>query len=321
MMNKVGAEFTVPSFVGTLVYRITDDDGETATIGRVTSNGEIYTRVSMPSASVKHFHDDLNDIIRAKPNSLVPEVNAVIRGEGYKVGKGNDGIVYAIGSKAVKVSTTVPYQPENAGHRSPKAAVAHTKAEFAAHQRLENLHSVPPATFIEHGGRGWIVKPFMRFGTPMTKAELDQLAADVASMHAMGLVLGDTLQVGRSVEDSRIYFSDLGQVHANRPNSYDIENDVNGVRDLYRDNGLTAGSELPKLKRQMDMWQRNLLKHCAAGDVEKTVSGFKIWWTAATAYSNAVLEVEGGLAGLDAQDAAWDIAAKVEEAIGRRLRP
>lgn len=319
---KVGAQFDITTPYGPQTYEVLADDGATAVIGRrsVMRSGEVmYSRVSMPSASVKHFHDDLNGIVRGKPDSLVPEVNAVIRGDARKIDKGNDGIVYAVGDHIVKVSTTVPYQPENAGHRLPKEAIAHTLAEFKVHQRLENLLSVPPATFVEHAGRGWLVKPFMVFDTPMTKAELDQLSKDLDAMHAMGIVLGDELQVGRSVIDGRVYFSDLGQVRALRPNGYDAKDDKIGLKALYRKNGFRMGQSLEDLRRQLPVWQNMLVAAMDKGDVASALKKFPRWWQHAQDYADAVGEEEGGLARLDVQEAAWDILTRLEDMSGQRL--
>ena len=319
---KPGTEFTIETVFGPKTYEVLEDDGKLAILGRKTvmRSGEVvYSRVVMPSASVKHFHDDLSGIVRGKPDSLVPEVNAVLRGDARRIDKGNDGIVYAVGKHAVKVSTTVPFQPESGGHRTPKEAIAHTRAEFDIHQCLEHLPSVPPATFVEHAGRGWLVKPFMVFDTPMTKHELDQLSKDMDAMHAMGLVLGDMLQVGRSVEDGRVYFSDLGQVRALRPNGYDAKDDKLGLQALYKQNGFKMGKPLADLRRQLPFWEGPLVAALNAGDVAAALKRFPRWWQHVQDYADAAGEEEGGLARLDVQDAAWEIRTRLEAASGQRL--
>ncbi|MFA5801201.1 MAG: DUF5661 family protein [Thermoleophilia bacterium] len=203
---KPGTRFYVPHHEELDVRSVKDGKAEVGLVGHPIT-------VDVPEKSVKYFHADMHGQLNHKPDSGNEHVDAVIRGEGEHLGKGNDGIVYRHGEKVVKVSTTVPYQPFNRGqHRTPEEALRHLQKEHEAHTALQGIPGVPEVDGQEHEGRYWMVKPHLSPTGVVDEKEAHQVRDSVRAMHAKGWVLGDTVQVGRD-KSGGIQFMDLGSAH------------------------------------------------------------------------------------------------------------
>lgn len=114
-------------------HMVTHISGGQARVQPLTSDGRpMWAPVTMPASSVRYFEADLNRQLPHPPNSGHPAVDSLLRGRGKYLGKGNDGTAYKVGDKVVKISTTVPYQPHNDGHRTPEEAVKHLQHEAEA---------------------------------------------------------------------------------------------------------------------------------------------------------------------------------------------
>ena len=118
----------------------------------------------MPRASVKHFVNDLEGRVQLRPSKR-PEIDALIRGTAQLLGKGDDGVAFRVGDKVVKMSTTVPYQPENPGHRSPAEAIERLRKQTLIHNaivdRLGTSGCLERAEFVRHGDKGFQIKPYV----------------------------------------------------------------------------------------------------------------------------------------------------------------
>lgn len=192
--------------------------------------------VAMPRASAPHFFNDLaGSLAGHTPTSGNPHVDGVIRENGEWLGKGNDGIVFGHGDHVVKVSTTVPYQPFNPGHRTPEEAAEHLRLEAHAHQRLQGIPHVPAVSAHEHEGRTWLVKPHLNEVGQLSPGEAGSVRDAVRAMHARGWVLGDTVQLGRDHKGD-VQFMDLGQAHPMK-GDHERERDEERLEELYREHG------------------------------------------------------------------------------------
>ena len=209
-------------------------------------------RVSMPAASVAHFANDLRGLVYGGPGSGDPSVDAVLKGRGSFLGKGDDGIAFRVegggGPFVVKVSTTVPFQPANQGHTTPKESVRRLREQ---HERSEAMRSAGigsllPARFVEHGRgnavKGFLIKPYVEIPEKLSLAQLEEIAASVEAAHKAGWVFRDDLQVG--TRDGKAYHYDTGKAayvgkEKASPDDWrsDASLDVQRLKSLYRANG------------------------------------------------------------------------------------
>ena len=69
-----------------------------------------------------------------------------------------------------------------------------------------------PIEYVEHGGRAWIIKPYLKMieDNELTEDQYQHLEQCVSSLHENGYAIGDTLQFGIG-NDDKVYFLDLGQ--------------------------------------------------------------------------------------------------------------
>lgn len=181
-------------------------------------------RTYMPEESASHFVHDLNGVVKVPGRSGNKLVDAVASGDGEYLGKGNDGLAFAVGDKVVKVSTTVPYHPFNPGNRSPGDAAAHlaNEAEMTGLLLDNNVPGILPAEFIRHGDKGFLIRDRVKPAESLTAEQLRKVRRSMDAMHAAGFVLGDEVQVG--LKDGEPFIYDLGAVRrSTRP--ADLESD------------------------------------------------------------------------------------------------
>ena len=232
--------------------------------------------VTMPRASAHHFFNDLTGSLAGHhPTSGNPHVDAVIAGRGEHLGKGNDGIVHRHGDHVVKVSTTVPYQPFNAGHRTPEGAAEHLQAEGNAHKALQGIRGVQEVQSIHHEGRTWLVKPHLDPAGKLSQAEADHIRDSVREMHGRGWSMNDEIQVGRHPRHG-VQFMDLGQAHQAK-GQHEIDRDEERLQDLYRQHGHTFHPVGEALRRAET--SNRVLLHAAikGGDHDKAAARFSQW--------------------------------------------
>ena len=196
----------------------------------------------MPAASLKHFVNDIEGRVDL-PRSRVPEIDAVIRGIAEPLGKGDDGMVFRVGPSVVKVSTTVPFQPENQGHLSPVQAIERLRKQTEMHNLAAKLGFAEPARFYKHGDKGFQIQPVLRLVKKFTRGQLDEIQRGVIAFHDRGLIVGDTLQFGLDRKGHAKAY-DLGKTDRASESfprygwHSQYENDMEHVEDLYRDSGV-----------------------------------------------------------------------------------
>lgn len=203
----------------------------------------------MPVESVEHFEYDLRaqvapSVVQAGPSGH-PAVDAVLRGEGIFLGKGDDGVVFRVGDVAVKMSTTVPYQPMNQGHRTPAEAAAMLEAQAELAQRLaaEGVPGILAPQIVRVGAKSFEVKPFLlEIEGPWTKTQLDQVAQTLAAVHARGLAFRDTdlFQVGL-LPNGDVAFYDIGKMGPGRHDAIwdDFNCELRSLEALYAKHGVS----------------------------------------------------------------------------------
>lgn len=176
-----------------------------ASVGQAPDPGGTF----MPAASVAHFVNDLQAQVVA-PLGADPLVNAVIRGEAEFLGKGDDGLVFRVGSNAVKVSTTVPYQPFNTHHLTPQQAAQRLAEQQATSEamRLDGVPGILPSRFVMQGDKGFMIRPYVEL-VPLDREQLESVAESVERAHALGWVFRDAIQVGEL--DGGLFHYDTGK--------------------------------------------------------------------------------------------------------------
>lgn len=195
--------------------------------------------VTVPASSVAHFVNDLQGQV-VVPLGPDPLVNAVIRGEAEFLGKGDDGLVFRVGDNAVKVSTTVPYQPFNQHHLTPEEAVKRLARQqwTSEAMRRAGVPGMLPSRFVVQGDKGFMIRPYVEIG-PLSGAQLQSVADAVHKAHSLGWAFRDAIQVGHHGED--LFHFDTGK--AERIDAHDggafsaIAADEAALRALFSEHG------------------------------------------------------------------------------------
>ena len=164
----------------------------------------------MPSQSVSHFQNDLQGKVEGPPSDN-PDIQAVLDGKAEFLGKGDDGLAFRVGDKVVKVSTTVPFHPENPGHRTPDEAARLLEHQAEAAKQLQELgiKGIQQSEVIRHGEKSFQIKPFVEIPEKLTPEQLDEAQEIVRSMHEKGWSLNDQVQMG--LQDGKLVMFDIGK--------------------------------------------------------------------------------------------------------------
>lgn len=313
------AAYPMPEHLGGKV-RVVEHDGTDAVVQH-----EKGPRVHMPLASVPHYVHDMNRQLPHPATSGDRAVDGVLEGRGQYIDKGNDGIVYrAPTGEAVKVSTTVPYQPHNRGHRTPEGAVAHLRHEQQAHEALSDLDLIPHVRGMEHDGRYFLVKPWAPPADKLTRAELDQAAKTLEEMHKRGWALNDTVQLGRD-EDGHLWFQDLGQAREHAQ-PHEMRHDLERLDHLFRQHGQTRQLSGDELARHVGVLEFMLVTKTAEQMADPKIQArFAQWEDAHDRYmselAHAQFEADEDPEEFERLDKLWTEANERGKAIRARLQP
>lgn len=191
----------------------------------------------IPAESLRPMLDDMHGHVNV-PESGNKHIEAVRTGKATLLGKGDDGVAYKHGDTVVKVSTTVPYQPFNPGHRTPEQASEMLRKQVETGNKLADL-GVPAlrSTFVAHGGRGFQIKPHVHIPEHLTRAQLDEIQASIHKMHEHGYALNDDIQVG--IHDGKLVMFDTGKAAPAKGEGLygDKNGDIDRLAGLYRKHG------------------------------------------------------------------------------------
>lgn len=201
----------------------------------------------MPQESVSHFKNDLHgkvDVPEAGPD--VPHadlINAVRSGKAEHLGKGDDGMAFRVGDHVVKVSTTVPFQPSNEGHRTPQQAAEMLKAQVETANKLadDGIPGIQRSEFVQHGDKGFQIKPYLKVPEKFTRDQLDKIQDTLHAMHDKGYALRDDVQAGLDAKDEPVMFdvgkaAPLSEDDDKRGIYSEKKSDIDNLRRLYHDN-------------------------------------------------------------------------------------
>jgi len=197
---------------------------------------------TMPGESVKHFKNDLAGKVDL-PLSGRKEIDAVISGKAKLLGKGDDGVAFQVGDKVVKVSTTVPFQPENPGHLTPEDAANRTKSQVEIGNKLiaMGVPGLQESEFVRHGDKGFQIKDWVEIPEKLTLDQLDTVQRSVIEMHKRGYAVRDAIQVGLDKAGNPVMF-DIGKAGPLGTDMWQGENgsilsDMDSLKVLYADHG------------------------------------------------------------------------------------
>lgn len=198
---------------------------------------------TMHRDAVKHFVNDIEGRVELPKHDSHAAINAVIEGKAQHLGKGDDGVAYKVGDQVVKVSTTVPYQPENPGHRHPDDAIKMLKKQVEVGNKLaKKIPGIQESEFVQHGDKGFQIKPYVEIPDKWTKEQLDQIQDTIIAMHKEGYAMHDEIQPG--LHEGKPVMYDVGKaglIHRGGTGIYkdaDIEDDFSSLKRLYNDSGL-----------------------------------------------------------------------------------
>lgn len=170
----------------------------------------------MPSESARHFVNDLSGKVDVPANSGDPVIDAIASGKAKLLGKGDDGIVFGVGDKVAKVSTTVPFQPFNPGHRSPQEAVSRLEDQVKVNNLLadKGIPGVMRQMLVKHGDKAFAIRDMLEMPDKLTPTQLQKVRRSVDQIHEAGYVVGDQIQVG--TRNGEPYLFDLGKAQKAR---------------------------------------------------------------------------------------------------------
>lgn len=235
---RPGQKFPMPA-VGdrpamNLEVRSVGQDGTVA----LGLEGDPYDRVKVPQAALKHFVNDLAGKVDVPPNSGVPEIDAVASGQGEWLGKGDDGVAFGVGDKVVKVSTVVPFIPENYRGMLPEQAAARLEQQGAVQNELSQIHpGILPVQVNRHGDKSFLTMERVQPVDPKqaTPEQLAQVRDIMKAMHGAGYSLNDDPQFGVDA-GGLVKMFDTGK--ANRTtNKYDFEDDQGRLSRIFGQSG------------------------------------------------------------------------------------
>ena len=237
-----------------LQYTVAEERGDQV---RLSSRPDGSGGQWMPKASLRHFVDDLHGVVRGPAGGPGP-IGAVIDGKATLLGKGNDGLMFKVGRYAVKVSTTVPFQPDNPGHRSPEEAMKHLEqaAKLGEKLRKAGVPGILPSKIVRHGDKAFEVRELLRVPARFTQDQVNQIAAALETMHQKGYSMRDKVQAGVA-GDGKAYLFDLGQaapIREGTAGKHDREDDLSSLRTFAAQHGAL---HIPQTAESIDdRWTR-----------------------------------------------------------------
>ncbi len=198
---------------------------------------------TMPVASLKHFVNDLEGKVDLPRHPHHAGINAVIDGKATMLGKGDDGVAFKVGDQVVKMSTTVPYQPENPGHRSPENAADMLRAQVDIGNKLAmTIPGIQHSEFERHGDKGFQIKEYVEIPDKFSRAQLDSAQDTLIAMHEHGYSLNDEVQVGVNSKGDVVMFdvgkaSSLDADDASKGIYSAAQGDMDNMKRMYQEHG------------------------------------------------------------------------------------
>lgn len=214
----------------------------------------------VPRASLRQHLEEMGGRIEARRPPSNPHLRSVMNGTAKLLGRGNDGIVWSTGNKVVKMGGVTPYHRGNHhAYRTPAEARERIQAEHDIGQamRAAGVTGVPDSEYVEHEGRGYLIRDHLRIPDKLTLPQLRQVERHIASMHAAGFTLNDLPQFGVNRKGEMEHY-DLGTATslegANEATAkYRIDGDLDNLGLLFQKHGHEYEPEVGHgLRRHLD---------------------------------------------------------------------
>ena len=256
----VGRIIEVPARNGGVArFRVFEIKGDQARIDWADKPDDNRFGTWMPIESVDHFESDLNG--RASPRVIetvttrgytldTPQrastiIDAIVDGRAELLGKGDDGVVFRVGGFVAKMSTTVPYQPMNPGHRSPvEARDRMVEQAMRANKLARDVPGIARREIAVVADKAFIVRPYYNIPSRLSEGQLAQVATTLGALHERGYVLGDldAFQVGLD-DDGTVWFFDLDKLQKGKSNKTnpiwdDFVTEIRALESLYAKSGV-----------------------------------------------------------------------------------
>ncbi len=166
----------------------------------------------MSRAAVRHWQNDLTGKVQVNAKTDDPYINKVLAGEGQYLDKGDDGLVFAVGDMVVKVSTTVPFQPDSQWQRSPSGAAKMIvmNVRLTEQLRKQGVPGILPTYFKIVGDKAFMVRPKVDIKKTYSREQIKEVKASIEAIHKAGYSINDEIQVGE--RSGHMYHFDLGKM-------------------------------------------------------------------------------------------------------------
>lgn len=234
------------------------------------AHGPVMTR-----RAFEHFGRDVEGRVKLPPAGRA-DIDAVLRGDAELLGKGDDGIVYRVGNRVVKVSTTVPFQPFNPFHRTPEKAgrMLRRQSKLGSALSRAGVPHLQESEYVWHGDKGFQIKGYVDIPMRLERHHIEDARKALEAMHARGYTLNDEIQIGVD-ERGRTVLFDIGKVERaprGRAGDERREDDLRRLEYLAREHGLVPPKK--PVSASMFFWNmavRRAKKLIADGDTDGAV--------------------------------------------------
>lgn len=242
---KPGHEFEIhpkiPSYTSWNKLKITGESNGEYHVA-FAEDGNQHTQTKVPSLAINEFVNDLRGEIKLESPAGDARIQAVADGKAEFLGKGNDGLAYAVGNEVVKASTAVPFVWSNYRGMLPGQARDNLKKSVEINEQLRQA-GVPGLLrqeYKEAGSKGFAIMPRLSIPEKYTPQQLEAIKDTITKMHDAGYTVGDEIQAGIAA-DGKPYIFDIGQARElgdGQSKQYALDDDRGRVRRLYEDAGL-----------------------------------------------------------------------------------
>jgi hypothetical protein len=167
----------------------------------------------MTRRALEHFEYDTAGRLKPLPPATHADIAAVQRGDAELLGKGDDGLVFRVGKRVVKVSTTVPFQPFNPGHRTPEKAarMLRRQAKLGTALSRSGVPHLQESEYVWLGDKGFQIKDYVEIPDRLTAEHIAAARKAIDALHERGYTLNDDVQIGLD-DRGRVVLYDIGKV-------------------------------------------------------------------------------------------------------------
>lgn len=226
----------------------------------------------IPRQSLAQYCDDMMGVVRVPGRSEINEINDVIDGKAKLLGHGDDGMAFDAGDRIVKVSSVVPFHPDNnVGQRTPDQAIEMAKNQFDTAKEMyqAGVPGIIRQSIRQLGDKVFTVRDKVDIPEKFSPEQVDEVRSMMNALHRKGFSMNDDIQVGVG-KDGKIYHFDTGK--AAKIDHPDDDPDDSGRFERWAEkNGVDAAPLAAKAEKMLGTLQDN--KDFVA-EMESENSGF-----------------------------------------------